>query len=77
MWDDRIVHVLPKERSAAIAVKGDSVRDFDEIELFLLGEDLFDVRFKEWVGLEDFGSDGSLCRRLDLRLRARRESVIR
>lgn len=77
MWDDRVVHVLPEERSAAIAVERDSVGDLDEIELFLLREDLFDVRFKERVGLEHFGSDGSLCGRLDLRLRAWREPVAR
>lgn len=74
MWNDGIVHVLPEQRGAAIAVQRDSVGNFDEVELFFLGEDLFDVWLKEGVGFEDFVADCSLGGGLYFRLCAGGES---
>lgn len=37
VWDDGIVHVLPKERLAIDAVERDTVWKLDQIDLFLLG----------------------------------------
>lgn len=61
-----VVHVLPEEGRAAEDVEGDAVGDFDQVELFLFGQDLVDVRFEAWVGFEDLGADGALGGGLDL-----------
>lgn len=75
VWDDGVVHVLPEEGRAAIAVEGDAVGDFDEVELFFFGQDLFNVGFEEGVGFEDFGADRALDGGFDFGFGAGGESV--
>jgi hypothetical protein len=59
MWDDRVVHVLPEQRSVVETVKRDAVGEFDDVELAFLGHDLFNVGFKRGIGFEDFGADAA------------------
>lgn len=60
MRHERVVHVLEEERGRVEGVEGDAVGEFDQVELFFLGEDVLDVGFEEGEGVEDFGADGAL-----------------
>ena len=75
MRDNGVVHVLPEERGCAKNIKRDAVGDFDKIELFLLRHHLINVGFQVRVGLDDFCANGTLRRRLDLGLGARRDAA--
>ena len=74
--DDRVVHVLPKQRLALQAVQAHAVGDFDEVDLFFFRQDFVDVRVQGWVGFEDAGADGALGGGLYFGFRAGGESEL-
>lgn len=73
--DKRVCHMLIEQRRAAQNVEGYTVRYLQDIELFLFRQDLVDIGFELRERLEEFCSEGALCRGFDLGFRTWRESV--